>query len=81
MAEPLAAMRSVERDMERSEGEAGYTLSSAPESIKKYRPDRRSKTDMEDRLVSLVVLVGKPAAFIDDRPDRFPRPALSLIHI
>ena len=62
--------------MERSEGEAGYTLSSAPESIKKYRPDRRSKTDMEEGLVSLVlvVLVGKPAAFIDNRLDRFPRP-------
>ena len=46
MVEPLAAMRSWEQAEERSEDETGKTLSSAPESIKKWRPEFLSKIDM-----------------------------------
>ena len=67
-------MRSDERGRERSRVEAGKTLSSAPESMRKYFPDRFSKMDMVD------VLRREPAALIDDRPWRFPAAGAGLGH-
>ena len=49
---------------------AGKTLSSAPESIRKCRPKFRSKMARDDGLFD------EPAVFIDNRPLRFPKPAL-----
>ena len=66
MAMPLAAIRSDKRESKRSKVEAGKTLSSAPESIRKYRPERFSKLDMVE------VLKSELGAATDNWPWRFP---------
>ena len=66
MADPLAAMRSVDRAAERSEDVAGYTLSSAPESMRKCCFELRSKIDMDEGLMSV------PTVATDGRLARFP---------
>ena len=64
IVEPLAAMRSVVRWRLRSLAVAGKTHSSAPESIRKERPEILSKIEM--------VPCRWPAEAIDGRPCRFP---------
>ena len=56
-------MRSEERGLERSEEDAGNTLSSAPESIGKYFPEFLSKIEM----VEVLDEKGDSAAAIVDR--------------
>ena len=76
MVEPLAAIRSSERAKERSEDEAGNTLSSAPESIKKCRPEFLSKMDIvEGRREEEDDDEDEPTVAIDGRLDRFPAAA------
>ena len=72
MVEPLAATRSRDRAKERSEDEAGYTLSSAPESIKKWRPEFLSKMDIVDGRREEEGDEDEPTVATDGRLDRFP---------
>ena len=62
--ELLAAMRLEVRGQQRSVEEAGNTLSSAPESIRKYFPECLSKIEMVDEAEEN----GACAVAIDDRP-------------
>ena len=66
MADPFAAMRSVDRAAEGSEDEEGYTLSSAPESMRKCCLELRSKIDNDEGLMSV------PTFASDGRLARFP---------
>ena len=75
MVDPLAATRLEVRGRARSEAEAGNTLSSAPESMRKWRLELTSKIEMEEEEEEGVK--GAPAAAISDRPGRFPEPASS----
>ena len=72
----MAATRDEVQALDRSEGEAGKTLSSAPESIKKCFPECRSKMEIEDGEEEDVVGKGEPAAATSNRPCRFPKPAV-----
>ena len=74
IAVPLAAMRSDEWGRERFRVVARKTLSSAPESMRKYLLDRFSKMDMVD------VLKSEPAAAIVNRLWRFPEDDIGPDH-
>ena len=68
---PFAATRLEVRGQARSEAVAGKTLSSAPESIRKWRRELTSKIDREKEEGELN---GAPAAATSGRPCRFPEP-------
>ena len=67
--EPFAATRLDVLARVRSVEDAGNTLSSAPESMRKWRLEKTSKMEMEDGGDEEK---GLPAAATSDRPFRFP---------
>ena len=74
MRVPLAATNGVEvARCLLSAAEAGRTDSSAPQSTRKERPERRSHT------VIVFFSRGPTAEFFSGRPARFPRPGAELL--
>ena len=71
MVEPFAATRLEVRGRARSDAVAGKTLSSAPESIRKWRRELTSKIEIDDEEGEVN---GTPAAATIGRPCRFPGP-------
>ena len=72
--DPFAATRLEVLVRVRSAEDAGKMLSSAPESIRKWRLEKTSKMEMEEGVEEEK---GLPAAAISDRPFRFPVPDAS----
>ena len=76
MVEPLAATKLEVLGQARSAAEAGKTLSSAPESIRKWRRELDSKIEIEEE-EGEEEGKGTPAAATSGRPARFPMPLSS----